>query len=79
MSNDIKKEKVKKLLESIQIAANQLIDMGTPNDPSDIVMTLAMSAYELDLMHEMTNKFTNTMGVVDDTADVIEFKPKELK
>jgi len=62
MSNDIKKQRVKKLLDSIQEAANQLIDIGTETEPSTLIMSLAMSAYELDLMQEAADKFSSLKG-----------------
>lgn len=79
MSNDIKKEKVKKLLDSIEEAANQLIDIGTEAEPSTIIMSLAMSAYELDLMHEASSKFSTLNGSVDSSAEIIEFKPRDMQ
>ena len=79
MSNDIKKEKVKKLLDSIEEAANQLIDIGTEAEPSTIIMNLAMSAYELDLMYRVSSKFSILDGTVDSSAEIIEFKPRDMQ
>lgn len=79
MSYDIKKERVKKLLDSIQEAANQLIDIGTEAEPSTIIMSLAMSAYELDLIHEASNKFSTLKDNVDNSAEIIQFKPKDMQ
>ena len=79
MSDNIKKEKVKKLLDSIEEAANQLIDIGTEAEPSTIIMNLAMSAYELDLMHKASSKFSILDGTVDNSAEIIEFKPRDMQ
>jgi cytochrome c553 len=79
MSNDIKKQRVKKLLDSIQEAANQLIDIGTETEPSTLVMSLAMSAYELDLMQEAADKFSSLKGTTDNQTEIIEFKPKDMQ
>lgn len=79
MSNDIKKQRVKKLLDSIQEAANQLIDIGTETEPSTLIMSLAMSAYELDLMQEAAEKFSSLKGATDNQTEIIEFKPKDMQ
>lgn len=44
---DIKKEKVKKILASIEQSALSLIDSGNTLHPMDLVMELTVTAYEL--------------------------------
>lgn len=70
MPDEIKKKKVDKLLEAIRSAAHTLIDLGSKDDPSYIVMNTALDAYEFEMMKEYAKWYT-----VDDkkTDNVLDF------
>ena len=74
MNNDLKKEQIKKILDSIKESAFSLIDMGMTNKHAmDIVMELTITAYELDLFTDFVNR--STKQTLPD--NVIRFNPKD--
>jgi hypothetical protein len=78
-SNDIKKEKVKRILASIEESAYKLIDSGQTLHPMDLVMDLTITAYELDLMTDFVNKYKPyETDTADDPNKVIKMKPRDI-
>jgi hypothetical protein len=79
MSDDLKKEKVKKTLLSIEHSAYNLIDDGTQHEPMHLVMELTVMAYELDLLTGFTSKYDgdNQQSLPHD--NVVNFKPKDIE
>ena len=78
-SVDLKKEKVKRILASIEQSAYTLIDNGDQLHPMDLVMDLTITAYELDIMTDFVNKYKpDQLDVVDKSnKKIIKFKRKE--
>jgi hypothetical protein len=79
MSDDLKKEKVKKILLSIEHSAYNLIDDGTKHEPMDLVMELTVMAYELDILTGFTNKYRGDNQPPLPHDNVVNFKPKDEK
>lgn len=79
MSDDLKKEKVKKILLSIEHSAYNLIDDGTQHEPMDLVMELTVMAYELDLLTGFTSKYDGDNQPSLPHDNVVNFKPKDVK
>jgi hypothetical protein len=79
---DIKKEKVKKILASIEQSALSLIDTGNTLHPMDLVMELTITAYELDILTDFVNRHKgdnkeDTVGASKANKKIIKLKPKE--
>jgi hypothetical protein len=79
MSDDIKKEKVTKILLSIGDSAYKLIDDGTKHEPMDLVMELTIMAYELDILTGFTNKYREDNQPPLPYDNVVDFKRKDDK
>lgn len=77
MSNDLKKERVKRILASIEQSAISLIDSGINHDPMDLVMDLTMTAYELDILTGFTTKYKGDNQPPTLYDNVIKFNPKD--
>lgn len=76
---NLKKEKVKKILASVEQTAYNLIDTGDNHHPMDLVMELMMTAYELDIMTNFVDKYKGEDADVEDKSNkkVIKLKPKD--
>lgn len=79
MGNDLKKEKVKKILASIEQSAYNLIDDGVQHDAMDLVMDLTMMAYELDLLTGFSTKQPDSNPEQQLSDNVISFTRKDDK
>jgi len=79
MNNDVKKEKVKKILQAIQDSAISIIDSGeVDKHPMDLVMELTMTAYELDLLTDFVNKATKEKPKDVELGNVVKLNPKDV-
>ena len=79
MTNEIKKEKIKKILAAIQESALSIVDKGlSDKHPMDIVMELTITAYELDLLTDFVNKSNNTSTSEVALDNVIKINSKDV-
>lgn len=79
MTKEVKKEKVKKILQAIQDSAISIIDGGeVDKHPMDLVMELTMTAYELDLLTDFVNKATKETPKDAAPNNVIKLNPKDV-
>lgn len=78
---NLKKEKIKKILASVEQSAYTLIDSGDSHHPMDLVMELMITAYELDIMTNFVDKYKGEEVDVEDKSNkkVIKLKPKDTQ
>lgn len=77
MSNDLKKERVRKILASIEHSACNLIDDGTEHEPMDLVMELTVTAYELDILTGFTTKYSGSNQPTVSYDNVVSINRKD--
>lgn len=79
MTNEVKKEKVKKILQAIQDSAINIIDSGeVDKHPMDLVMELTMTAYELDLLTDFVNRAAKETPKDAAPNNVVKLIPKDV-
>lgn len=79
MGDDLKKEKVKKILASIEQSAYNIIDDGTNHDAMDLVMELTMLAYELDVLTGFSSKYTGDNQPSLPDSNIVKFERKDTQ
>ena len=74
MSDDLKKQEVKKILLEIETSAMILITDGVEHSPAELVAELALIRYEIESINKIQKRFSASQ---ENGADVLEFKPKD--
>jgi hypothetical protein len=74
VSDDLKKQEIKKILLEIETSAMILINDGVEQSPAELVAELALIRYEIESVNKIQKRFSASQ---EKGAEVLEFKPKD--